>query len=217
MLDCFFLISATWLDFYQPIYDQNYNLFGQFINMLQHTPPWPLEMPMLTGALRDIWRIFVFPGQLAKEPAFIFSSFPNIHMQTSPDLITCNLKCTVSCFHPKVNTQNNKLLFRAHSETSSAVSRWLSSNKPLIHCGFMQLSCFYLSQRYRPLIKQMYKEAQLLNCCACSVDWDSQIQQKEFYPARDEYISLLLFLTKGSRYKWPTICVTEKWRAICFY
>lgn len=185
--------------------------------MLHHTPSWPLEMPVLTGALRDIWRIFVFMGQRAKELAFIFSGFPNTHMRSSPDLITCNWKCTVLCFHAEGNKPNNKLLFRADSESSSAVSRWLLPNKPSIHCSSVQLSCFHLSQRYRPLIKQMYKEAQLLNCCACSAGWDSQIQQKEFYPAWDECISLLFFPTKGSRYKWPTICVTEKWRAICFY
>lgn len=171
--------------------------------MLQHTPLRPLEMPMLTGALRDIWRIFVFMGWLAKELACVFSSFPNIHMQTSPDLIACNLKCAVLCFHAEANKQNNKLLLRAGWGAGSAVSRWLLPNKPFIHCGFMQLSCFYPSQRYRPLIKQMYKEAQLLNCRACSADWDSQMQQKEFYPAQDEYISLPLFPTKGSRYKWP--------------
>lgn len=160
-------------------------------------------MLMLPGALGDIWRRFVFMGWLAKELPLVFSSFPDIHMQTSPDLISCHFKCTVLSFHAEGNKQNNKFLFRGNSEGSSAVSRWLLPNKPFIHCCSVQLSCFYLSQCYRPLIKQMYKEAQLLNCPACSVGWDSQMQQKEFYSAQDEYISLPLFPTKGSRYKWP--------------
>lgn len=89
-----------------------------------------------------------------------FSS--NMHMQTSPEM-SYNLKCTVLCFYSKRNRPNNKLLFKANSQSGSAVSHWLLSNKCSIHGGFVQLSSFYSSQCYRPLIKQMYKEAQLLN------------------------------------------------------
>lgn len=139
-------------------------------------------------------------GWLAEELTLVFSGFPT---RSSPDLSACSWKCAVFCSHTAANKPNKQLPLRAGSGAGSAVSRWLLPNKPFIHRGFVQLSCFYLGQCYRPLIKQMYKEAQLLKCRACSADGDSQIQQKEFYPAQDEYISLPLFPTKGSRYKWP--------------
>lgn len=57
-----------------------------------------------------------------------------------------------------------------------------------------------------------------LNCFttgACSEQHEGRRGLKPI-PVRDPTTSSQLFPTKPDRHKWAAICVTEKWRAICF-